>query len=403
MAASIGRSPLFVILFTVFVDLIGFGVVLPLMPYYNESVGGGPAVLGLLIASFFFMQFLFAPVFGWLSDRVGRRPVILGTLILATAGHLLLSVAGTLALLFAARVVAGVASGNLSVAQAFIADRTPPQERARAMGLIGAAFGVGFAVGPVIGGTLVAFGLWAPALAAAALAGANLVLTSLFLPESFTPMHRTAREARDRPRLTQALRRTAIPALLATFFVVSFSFSTVPVAFPLFGIQSFGLKPFQLALVFVFIGVINLLFGMSAGRLARRFGEERFVAGGTFAIMAGLAATPLVRDLGAYILVVGVVAAGVAVAFPLLPSLVSKRTRPQEQGAVLGITQSIGSAARVPGPFVAGLLYEQINPAAPFELGAGLMAVGFAMTLLVYRESRRIAARATPAAMPSDK
>ncbi len=370
-------------------DLIGFGVVIPLLPFYAEAVGGGPAILGLLVASFFAMQFLFAPVFGWLSDRFGRRPVILGTLVLSTAGHLLLSIAGSLILLFAARILAGIASGNLSVAQAFVADRTRPEERARGMGFIGAAFGVGFAVGPVIGGTLASFGLWAPALAAAALAGTNLALAAMFLPESLAPELLSVRGTAATPRVRKVIPWKAIRALLATFFVVSFSFSTVPVAFPLLGIDYFGLVPIQLALIFIFIGIINIIVGSAAGRLARRAGEERIVALGTFAIMAGLASVPLIRDLAAYVLLTGVVATGVAIAFPLIPSLVSKRTPPQEQGAVLGITQSLGSLARVPGPLVAGLLYEQINPAAPFILSAGLMALGFAMILLVYRESRQ--------------
>ncbi len=380
------RSPLFLILFTVFVDLIGFGVVIPLLPFYSGAVGGGAAILGLLVASFFAMQFLVAPVFGRLSDRLGRRPVILGTLVLATAGHLLLSVANSLILLFAARILAGIASGNLSVAQAFVADRTRPEERARGMGFIGAAFGVGFAVGPVIGGTFLPLGLWAPALAAAALAATNLALAALFLPESLAPELRSVRGRARAAGLGEVLRRPTVGALLATFFVVSFSFSTVPVAFPLLGIDYFKLDGAQLALIFSFIGVINLLVGSAAGRLARRVGEERLVAGGTFAIMVGLAAVPWMRDLSAYILLVGVVATGVAIAFPLIPSLVSKRTPPKEQGTVLGITQSFGSLARVPGPFVAGLLYQQISPVAPFVLGAGLMVLGFAMTLLAYRE-----------------
>jgi len=160
-SAPATRSPLFVILFTVFVDLIGFGVVIPLLPFYASAVGGGPLVLGLLIAAFFGMQFLLAPVLGSVSDRLGRRPVLLATLVVATAGHLLLAAANSLVLLFAARVLAGMAAGNLSVAQAYIADRTRPEQRAKGMGLIGAAFGVGFAVGPVIGGTLVGYGLFA--------------------------------------------------------------------------------------------------------------------------------------------------------------------------------------------------------------------------------------------------
>lgn len=384
------RSPLFVALFTVFVDLIGFGVIIPFLPFYASAVGGGAAILGLIVAVFFAMQFVFSPILGRLSDRVGRRSVILGTLVLATAGHLTLSVAGSsFVLLLAARILAGIASGNLSVAQAYIADRTRPEERARGMGLIGAAFGVGFAVGPVIGGILEPFGLAAPALAAAALAATNFGLAVLFLPESLTPEVRTKNERAGRAKFGEIARRPTIRALVIAFFIVSFAFSTVPVAVPSLGIVSLGLGRQQLVLVFIYIGVINIIVGNAAGRLARRTGEERLVALGTFAIMAGLASVPLVTHWTAYVLMTGVVATGVAIAFPLIPSLVSKRTPPQEQGAVLGVTQSLGSLARVPGPLVAGYMFDQIGPASPFLLGAALMALGFAMTLLVYRESIR--------------
>ena len=347
------------------------------------------------------MQFVSSPILGRLSDRVGRRPVLLGTLVLAMVGYLILSVANSIVLLFLARILAGIASGNLSVAQAYVADRTTPQERARGMGLIGAAFGVGFAVGPVIGATFIPFGLGAPALAAAGLAAANFGLAVSFLPESLTSEVRKATWTSGRTNFWQAIRRPSIRALMITFFLVSFAFSTVPVAFPSLGIAYFGIGPTELALIFIYIGVINMVVGTAAGRLARRVGEERLVATGTFAMMVGLAAVPLIADISAYVLLTGVVATGVAIAFPLVPSLVSKRTPPQEQGAILGITQSFGSLARVPGPLVAGFLFEQVHPAAPFLMGAALMAVGFGMTLLVYRESRRIASERAVAGTPS--
>ncbi len=199
------------------------------------------------------------------------------------------------------------------------------------------------------------------------------------------------------------MRRPAIRALLLTFFVVSFAFSTVPVAFPSLGIAYFGLGPQGLSLIFIYIGVISIVVGSAAGRLARRAGEERLVAMGTFAMAAGLAATPLIANLTAYVLLVGVFSTGVAIALPLVPSLVSKRTRPNEQGTILGAAQAIGSLGRVPGPLVAGFLYEQVNPAAPFLVSAALMGLGFAMTLLVYRESRRGVARLSVAGGSGDE
>jgi len=390
-ARPAGRSPLLIVLFTVFVDLIGFGVVVPLLPFYNRSFGGGPAILGLLIASFFLMQFLLAPVLGRLSDRFGRRPVLLATLCVTTASHLILAAANSLALLFLARILAGTAAGNLSVARAYVADRTRPEERARGMGLIGAAFGVGFAVGPVIGGTLVQFGLSAPALAAATLAATNLVLAAIALPESLPPELRTVRGAPKTAGLGEALRRPSIRLLVMTFLVVSFAFSTVPVAFPSLGIEYFGFVEQQLAAVFVLIGAVQIVVGVMVGRLAKRAGEERLVAFGILAMGTAMAATPWIREVAAYVLLVGLFAMGVALTMPLLLSLVSKRTPAREQGSILGGAQAFGSLGVVPGPLVAGFLYEEVTPAAPFLVSAVLMGAAFLMTLLVYRESRRTA------------
>jgi MFS transporter, DHA1 family, tetracycline resistance protein len=382
-------------LFTVFVDLIGFGVIIPFLPFYAKVVGGerGPAILGGLVAVFFAMQFAFSAIFGRLSDRIGRRPVILGTLVIATAGHLVLSVAtSSIVLLFVARILAGIGSGNLSVAQAYVADRTRPEERARGMGLIGSAFGVGFAVGPVIGGVLQPFGLAAPALGAAALAATNFGLASLFLPESLTREARAKNGKESHAEFLEIARRPALRLLLVAFIIVSFAFSAVPVAFPSLAIEFFGFQEQQLALIFIYIGVINFIFGNVAGRLARRIGTERLVAFGSFAIMIGLLLVPWAMHWSVYILLTGLVALGVAIAFPLIPSLVSKRTPPQEQGSVLGVAQSLGSLSRVPGPLVAGFLFDQVSPASPFLVAAALMAIGFGATLLVYRESRHASA-----------
>lgn len=383
------RSPLFLILLTVFVDLIGFGVIVPLLPFYNRAFGGGPAVLGLLIASFFLMQFLFAPLLGRLSDRFGRRPILLGTLAVATSGHLVLAFASSLGFLFLARMLAGSAAGNLSVARAYIADRTRPEERARGMGLVGAAFGVGFAVGPVIGGIFAPFGLSAPALAAATLAGTNLILAVAFLPESLPRELRTARGAPKKAGLGEAVRRPSIRPLVLTFLVVSFAFSTVPVAFPSLGIDYFHLGEQQLAAIFVLIGAVQIVVGASVGRLAKRSGEVPLVAVGTLAMAGAMAAAPFSLDLAGYVFVVGLFSMGVALSMPLLLSLVSKRTPAHEQGSILGAVQAIGSLGVVPGPLVAGFLYERVTPAAPFLVSAMLMVGAFLMTLLVYRDSRR--------------
>lgn len=401
-AARGRRSPTFVVLFTVFVDLVGFGVIIPLLPFYATAVGGGAAILGLVVASFFLMQFVFSPIFGRLSDRIGRRPVIVGTLVMAVVAHIVLSVAASLPLLFLARLLAGTASGNLSVAQAYVADTAPPEKRAKGMGLIGAAFGVGFIVGPVIGGVLAPFGLYVPALGAAAIALANLVLAAIYLPESLTPERRAVAAARaHRPAgWAEAFRRPAMRALLVAFFVVSFAFSAVPVMHPLLGIQRLGLGTGDLAVVFLFIGVISVSVGASLGRLVAGVGEEKLVATGTALMTAGIFATPTAWDFPSFIALNGVMAVGVALCLPLIPSLVSKRSAPEEQGSMLGVAQAFGALARVPGPLVAGLLFEGFGFLAPFLVSGALMALAFGLAASIYVQSRAAAPRVEVAADP---
>jgi MFS family permease len=387
----IRRSPIFVILLTVFVDLIGFGIIIPLLPFYAEELGASPTILGVLIGSFSLMQFLFAPVLGSLSDRFGRRPILLMSLVGSISGHLLFAVADTLLVLFLSRITAGLAASNLSVAQAYISDVTSSEERAKGMGYIGASFGVGFVIGPVIGGSLIAYGFSAPGFAAAAISLVNLLLAYGLLPESLARRMRTPRDVitREIGGFLSGFRRPIIRLLLITFFVVYFAFATIPVAFPLIGIELFGLGPAEMSLVFIFIGAVELLVqGVVFGRIARRIGEEPLLVLGTVLMAVGILLIPLIPELRAFIFLTGLLSTGLSFANPAVPSMISKLSSPSEQGNILGQSRSVASLARVPAPLTGGWMFEQLGSSSPFVASALLMVIGLVLSVEIWLRSR---------------
>lgn len=374
------------IILTVFVDLVGFGIIIPLLPFYTASLGAGPTALGVLVASFSIMQFIFAPVMGGLSDRFGRRPIILVSLVGSFAGYLAFALADSLPMLFVSRITAGVASSNLSVAQAYIADTTQPKDRTRWMSLISAAFGVGFIVGPVIGGFLSIYGISAAGFGAAAIALTNLVLAFNLLPESLPRSHRGRGRlfSHSAVGILAAFRRPLVGALLTVFFVVSYAFSTIPVVYPLLGIRYFNLGPHDMAFIFTYIGILQVTVQtVLIGRLAKRIGEQKLLAIGVLLLTLTIFATPLIPNMMVFILLTGLLAVAVAITLPLVPSMVSRRSGTEEQGGMMGVTQSVGSLARVPGPLVAGFLFEHAGLAMPFYVSAALMLLAFILTVRI--------------------
>ncbi|MFQ5950533.1 MAG: MFS transporter [Candidatus Geothermarchaeales archaeon] len=403
----VGGSALFVIILTVFVDLIGFGIIIPLLPFYAQELGAGPTALGLLLASFSFMAFVFAPILGRLSDRYGRRPILLLSLVGSTTGHLIFALADSLLLLLLSRIIAGTAAASLSVAQAYIADTTTPKERARGMGLIGASFGVGVIVGPVIGGSLIGYGFSAPGFAAAAIAFSNLLLALSLLPESLPPSLRARHRILPRrpSGFIEGFRRPIIGPLLITVFVIFFSFATIPVVYPLFGIELFDLGPRDMSLIFIYIGAVQVVIqaGM-IGRLVRWVGEERLLVSGTLLMTVTIFAVPLIPELTAFLILTGLISAGIAIASPVILSMISTRSSPSEQGKMLGLSQSVAALARIPGPLSAGLIFEYLGVAAPFVISAVMMLLGFALSLRILRQRGGISneTEVGPAEQPTD-
>jgi DHA1 family tetracycline resistance protein-like MFS transporter len=359
------RSPLIVIFITVFIDLVGFGIVIPVLPYYAEGTrfGATPREVGLLFASYSVMQLFFSPVLGRLSDKHGRRPILLISLLGTAVGFVILGFATTLWMLFLGRIIDGISGGNISTAQAYIADVTTEENRAKGMGLIGAAFGLGFVFGPAIGGVLSRWGIHVPFLFAGALALCNAVLLYFTLPETVTPDHParvSAAMGRGWHRVITSLRDRRLSFVLTIYFLSIVAFSIMTASFSLFLMFRFGYDAFHNGWVFAFVGIISAgIQGALIGKLVKRFGEPVLVIAGTLMFTASLFASPFIGPAMGIIgiLVTGAVSAvGNALNAPTLTSLASKSASASEQGAIMGVTQSVASLARAVGPAIAAFL-----------------------------------------------
>src|ERR1051325_11199763 len=375
MNAAMKRSPLIVIFTTVFIDLVGFGIVIPVLPFYAEGTAfnATPRTVGLLFASYSIMQLIFSPILGGLSDKHGRRPVLLLSIIGTGIGFLVLGFATTLWILFLGRILDGITGGNISTAQAYIADVTTEENRAKGMGLIGAAFGLGFILGPAIGGILSGWGIHVPFFFAAAMCFANAVLLYFTLPETVTSDHPAknlagGRRLRDAKR---ALKEPKLVFLLVIYFLFIVAFSIMTTSFSLYTMFRFGYDAQHTGYLFAYVGLIAVIIqGGLIGRLVKRFGEQPLVIFDAFCFAISLFAVPFVGPaaggLAALLIGGGVFSMGNSLATPALTSLASKSVGPEQQGVVLGVTQSAASLARAVGPSLAALL---INSSIP-HMGA---------------------------------
>lgn len=385
LGKGIRRASLGTLFLTVFLDLLGFGLVIPFLPEIARRLGAGDFMATMPAAVFSVMQFIFIPIWGRLSDRVGRRPVLLWSIAASAIGMALLGLAPSLVLLFAARIWSGVATANIAVAQAYIADVTPPEHRSRGMAIIGIAFGLGFIFGPFIGGELSRFHIFGregmlPPFVAAGLSTINFLLALRTLPESL-PAEARGRSVRKATPIDLGAFRAAVAvpgigAAVAVNFIFYLWFSGMEQTFRLFTADGFGMSDAGTGRVFALVGVVSAVVqGGLVSRLVPRFGEVRLIRGGlsiTAAAFALLGVSPLFGVWGktALLTAAALIACGSGLTSPTLPAFASRRASATTQGLTLGTLQSASALARALGPILGGALYAGIDPRAPYLIGA---------------------------------
>lgn len=374
------RKSLFSILLVVFIDLLGFSLILPLLPYYAETFNATKFQTGLLIAVYALMQLIGAPILGRLSDRFGRRPILLVSIFGTFLGFVLFGFATSLWMLFVARILDGITGGNLSVAQAYISDVTDAQNRAKGLGLVGAAFGIGFIIGPVTGGLLSQYGYNIPAFVAAGLALLNFIVVYAWLPESLTAEQRQQMNTQQRPAITleallAALKRPFTGSLLITRFFFSLAFSIFQTIFSLYALAKFNLTARDTGLVLTYVGVLSVIVqGFLVGRLTARFRDDVLIAFAVALMTVSLIGWALAPSVFWLLVILTPTALSGGILNTLLSSTLTKAVDPQEIGGILGLAASIESSTRIIAPILGGALLERVGAWSPGAFGAIIMA-----------------------------
>jgi DHA1 family tetracycline resistance protein-like MFS transporter len=394
------KSPLLPIFLIVLVDILGYTIILPLLPFYSERLGASPFVVGLLISTYAICQLVSGPIIGSLSDHAGRRPLLIisqmGTLI----GFLILSQATALWLIFLSRVIDGLTAGNLSLAQAYIADVTEPHKRAQSFGVIGIAFGLGFLVGPAISGFLAGFGYAYPIYAAAALSATSIACTWALLPQVKPGQTGAAGETGPAGRrlgllewsgYVEYFRRPGLRELLLEFLLFALCFSSFTSGFALFAErrftwngQPFGAK--QVGYVFAYVGFLGIILqGGLIGRLVRWLGEPRLVKSGFLCTAIGYGALGFLHRIPDLLGISALASYGTGVLRPAVTSLITQKASRQEQGVVLGLTQSLTSVAQILAPLLSGFLIGRDWLAAWALFAGGIAFCGFLLSTVPAR------------------
>lgn len=371
------------IILVVFIDLLGFSLILPLLPYYAETFQASEFTTGLLVASYAAAQLIGAPILGRLSDRYGRRPLLLASIFGTFLGFLLLGFANALWMLFASRIIDGFTGGNLSIAQAYIADVTDAKDRSKGLGMIGAAFGLGFIIGPVTGGLLSQFGYAVPAFVAAAMSFANLILIYAWLPESLTPEKRADANAK-KPAVTlgallTALKRPFTGSLLITRFFFGLAFAIFQTIFSLYALTKFNLTATETGYVLTYVGVLSVITqGFLVGRITAKFREDILIVACVALMAVSLVGWALAPSVLALLVILTPTALSGGILNTLLSSTLTKAVAPQEVGGILGLSASVESATRIFAPVIGGALLQQVGTWAPGAFGALVMVGVFA-------------------------
>lgn len=354
-------SPLIAIFITVFLDMLSFGLYIPDIQIRGDRLGADGIVRGLLIAVFSIAQFLTAPILGRMSDQMGRKKILVVTTVLSIFSYAAYGLSTQLWIMFLSRILGGIAGANVGVAFAYVADVTKPEERAKGMGIIGAAFGLGFVLGPPIGIGLLSLGqkdpLWL-GVGGIILALVNLVYVVFFLPESKHEVDATA-SAFSIGNLARALKTPGLSILLLLFFAYNFGFANLESTYMLLAVKQFRWSQEQAGLVLVLVGVVMAFMqGYFIGKITPKFGELKLMRFGFLIVAPVIALVPFALPFGVHLLGVVVLGFGSGMTTPSLGSLVSRNAPPEMQGGVFGITQGLGAFARIVGPLTANLLFD---------------------------------------------
>ncbi len=388
---------LLIIFFVVLVDMLSFSIVLPLLPYLANSLGATAFQIGLLGAMYPIFQVIGAPILGRLSDRYGRKPILVLSIAGTVVGFIVLATAQSLWILFISRALDGLTGGNISVAQAYIADVTKPEERGKALGMIGAAFGLGFILGPVTGGLLSDISYAAPAWLGAILATANILLVVFFVPESLSAEDKARLAARGRrgfsaKALGEALRHRRVGPLLSIRFMTGISFGIFESGFALWALAALGLAAKTNSFVLAYVGVLSVFVqAFLIGRLTKRWTDSGLLVVSLSVAAIALTLWGFVTNLTVLIVLMPALSYGLAVSNTISTSALTKSVHHDEVGGILGLSTSIQAITRIPGPIIAGAL---IDYAAPWSPGvtAGIIAAvcaAFAAWKLCWRPGQK--------------
>ena len=385
---SRSSSALGVIFLTVLLDLLGFGLVIPILPLYAEKLHATDFETGVLLAIYSVMQLFFSPIWGRLSDRAGRRPVLLISILGSCGSQLGYALAPSFWWLVVARGFAGMCGANITAAQAYIADVTDESRRAAGMGMLGAAMGLGFIFGPAVGGFLSTRSPNLPFFVAAALAAVNFVSALVILKEPRDAAHRTRARTLTWAGLVRTATTPRLLTLMLLFFVITFGFANLEATFSLFLERRFLYGRREASYMFTYIGVLMVIVqGGFVRRLVPRFGEKKLIVVGTLLMGVGFFMTYQAFTLSMLLLAIAVTAVGNGLNTPSLSSLISRAASGEHQGGVLGVSQSMGALARVVGPLI-GTWTLSFGISLPYLTGGAAMMVACVFAAMFVRQPR---------------
>jgi len=387
------KTSMAIIFATVFIDLMGFGILIPILPTFaSKNLGASDFEIGIVVASFSFIQFLFNPVMGKISDRVGRRPIILISLFVTAVSYLIFSFTTTFSILLFSRMLAGLGGSNIGVAQAYIADITSKEDRAKGMGMIGAAFGLGFLFGPLIGGLLANFSYAVAGFGAAGFSFIAFIFALLMLPESVkdkSSVKIVEFKLFDFKFIKTTMQHPAIGILILLFFIIIFSMANIYGTFSLLGYKVYNFSDQQNGYLFGVIGIVSTIMQGGVIRiLSQKFEDRWLILFGSFFMMFGLGFLPYGGNFLGVAVVVTVLSIGTGILQPIILSMISKFAPEKDQGSIMGLNHSFSAFARVLGPLWGGFAFEMIGYQYPFLTGAVFTFITFLIGIFLLNSSK---------------